>query len=61
MVWILFMLGTYLNKRDLRKSEGLKTVEGECANDDMTSVELVSMGPKGETAKVEVVLVEEKF
>lgn len=54
------MLGTYLSRRDLRKNEVSKAIDGERIDDDVSSMELVNMAKKGETAKVEVVHIEEK-
>jgi hypothetical protein len=59
MVWILFMLGTYLNSRDV-KNEGPKPTDEERIDDEVSSMELASTGEKGEAVKVEVVHIEEK-
>jgi hypothetical protein len=60
MVWILFMVGTYLNKRDIRRSEALKARDEERTDDEVSSMELVGMDEKGENSKVQVVHIEEK-
>ena len=61
MVWILFMLGTYLNERDMRRSKALKARDEERTDDEVSSMELADMDEKGEKSKVQVVVhVEEK-
>ncbi|KAE9376298.1 MFS general substrate transporter [Stipitochalara longipes BDJ] len=60
MVWILFMLGTYLNKRDMRRSEALKARDEERTDDEVSSMELAGMDEKGEKSKVQVIHIEEK-
>jgi hypothetical protein len=60
MVWILFMVGTYLNKRDIRRLEALKARDEERTDDEVSSMELGGMHEKGEKSKIQVVHIEEK-
>jgi hypothetical protein len=63
MVWILFMLGTYLYWKERMKAAGSNAADeerSERTDDESSSMEMRSMGEKGESVKVEVVHIEEK-
>jgi hypothetical protein len=63
MVWILFMLGTYLYRRDSKKEATLNATDEEKTDYESSSMEMVDVGERGEKGdniKVEVIHIEEK-
>ena len=62
IVWILFMLGTWLNRKDEQKA-GARAADVERTDEvsEVSSMELAEKGEKGDGVKVEVVHIEEKM
>lgn len=54
------MIGTYLNKRDMRRSEAMRARDEERTDDEVSSMELAGIDEKGEKTKVQVVHIEVK-